>query len=175
MRILSITLTLYCVCYGSAFGNQCKIETRFERSGIQKTYSAEQFYETERLRLVDIAGYAFSPDNEKILTGADRRGVIEPYIFDASDGSLLPMLEMSESKRVPISWFPDDNRALLSVDDKGDEQTHVVVISESNRIEDLTPGEGVRARFLGWARDGAGFYLESNDRHSEHSDLFFCF
>ena len=50
--------------------------------------------------------------------------------------------------------------------------SHVFVMSEGGEVTDLTPGEGHKAGFAGWASDGESFYIFSNEREGGAFDMY---
>src|SRR5690606_626497 len=76
-----------------------------------------------------------------------------------------------ETVRV-IGYFPGEERILYVSDHGGDELDHVYVRETDGTSRDLTPGEGLRARFSGWAPDGARFYVSTNERDPRFFDLY---
>jgi dipeptidyl aminopeptidase/acylaminoacyl peptidase len=71
-----------------------------------------------------------------------------------------------------ISYFPDDDRFLYTADEGGNELNHVYVREPGGSVEDLTPGENLRARFAGWSGDKSHFYIMTNERDPQHFDLY---
>ena len=71
-----------------------------------------------------------------------------------------------------ISYFPDDDRFLYTADEGGNELNHVYVREPGGAVEDLTPGENLRARFVGWSGDKSHFYIMTNERDPKHFDLY---
>ena len=71
-----------------------------------------------------------------------------------------------------ISWFSNDERFLYTFDAHGDEKNHVLVHEEDGSTTDLTPGEDLKAGFIGWNHDGSYFYLSSNERDPSFFDVY---
>ena len=71
-----------------------------------------------------------------------------------------------------MSWFPEDDRFLFTQDGGGDELTHVFVQTPDGVVTDLTPGDNLKAGVMGWAADGASFYLYSNERDGAAFDIY---
>ncbi|MGB5228731.1 MAG: alpha/beta fold hydrolase [Eudoraea sp.] len=71
-----------------------------------------------------------------------------------------------------ISYFPEDERMLFRMDNNGDEIYHIFLRDEEGTQKDLTPFEGARTVFYGWARDDKSFYFTSNKRDKRYMDLY---
>jgi len=135
-------------------------------------YSAEAFFATTTYGLASSSGYAFSPDNSKLLTYSDESGIFNVYALQV-DGSAAESLTTSDSDAMfAISWFPDDERVIFTFDSGGNELNHVVVRELDGSFHDLTPGDELKAGFAGWSSDGKSFYLTSNERDAASFDLY---
>ena len=71
-----------------------------------------------------------------------------------------------------VSYFPEDNRFLFSHDFGGDENDHLFLQNEDGSVSDLTPWEGSKSGFAGWARDFKSFGIISNKRDPKFFDLY---
>ncbi len=71
-----------------------------------------------------------------------------------------------------VSYFPYDDRILFVRDCYGDENHHLYVLESEGRERDLTPGIGVKAKFLGWSHDGLHFYYQTNERDPRFFDIY---
>lgn len=132
-----------------------------------RQYSAEQF-----LAVTHWLGNSFSADNGKILVSSDQDGVLNAYAIGVEDGS-MKRLSHSTAEAVRVqSYFPRDERFLYLSDRGGDELDHLYVQAPDGTAVDLTPGEGHKARFFGWAHDGKTLFLGTNQRDSRFFDLF---
>ncbi|OCQ22138.1 peptidase S9 [Pseudoalteromonas luteoviolacea] len=130
------------------------------------TYSAETFYNT-----TSIVGSAFSPDGKRILVSSDKSGIFNLYEVDVKTGDKVQLTDASDSI-YPLRYFPNDNRILFTQDKGGNELMHVFVRHENAKVQDLTPGENVRARFIGFSKDASAFYILSNQRDQRFMDLY---
>ena len=133
-------------------------------------YDAEAFFTTTSYSLA--GGHAWSPDDSRLLVSSDETGIFNAYALDAGDGSSTPLTASTKDSTFAISWFPDDARVLFTADQGGNELDHVYVREEDGRTRDLTPGEKVKAGFLGWSKDGKSFYVETNERDPAAFDLY---
>ena len=71
-----------------------------------------------------------------------------------------------------MSFFPKDDRLLLTRDQGGNELNHLYVLSPDGKERDLTPGEKLKAAFAGWTPDGAAFFVSSNERDARYFDIY---
>ena len=132
-----------------------------------KTYTIEQMMDNEA-----IGGGSFSPDNSKLLISSNRSGVYNMYTVPVSGGELIPVTESDSSSVFAISYFPEDERMLFRMDNNGDEIYHIFMRDTAGNHQDLTPYEGARALFYGWADDDKSFYFSSNKRDKRFMDLY---
>jgi len=135
-------------------------------------YSTETFYETTTYALPPGSGYAFSPDGGKLLISSDRTGVFNAYALPVAGGDPEPLTTSTDNAMFAVSWFPEDERILFTFDEGGNELDHVVVREADGMLRDLTPGENLKADFLGWAEDGAHFYLVTTERDQRNFDVY---
>lgn len=130
-------------------------------------YDAATFYET-----VSISGAAFSHDEQRLLISTDETGVFNAY-SQPFDGGAPRQLTRSEGDSVfGVSWFPQDDRFLYTADQGGNELNHLYVQERDGSYRDLTPGKGLKARFLGWSGDRASFWVATNERDPLFFDLY---
>ncbi len=141
-----------------------------EAAGIG-TYSAEAFFETTSYSLASAAGHAFSADGTKILASSDANGVFNAITLDAA-GNVTPLTASTSDAVFAASFFPADDRVLVSGDQGGNELDHVYVRELDGTLRDLTPGENVKAGFAGWAPDGSAFWITTNERDASNFDLY---
>ncbi len=138
------------------------------------TYDARTFFAIET-----ISGASFSPDESRILVTSDRGGAPDAWIVDADASVALGARErqraLAEPRTNPIvalEWFPTDDRVLYASDQGGNELAHLYVRHPDGSVVDLTPGEGVRASYVGWSADGASFFALTNEREPRSHDLY---
>ena len=132
-----------------------------------KSYTIEQMMDNE-----SVGGGSFSPDKSKLLVSSNRSGIYNMYTVPASGGEMLPVTESDSSSVFAISYFPEDERMLFRMDNNGDEIYHIYLRDEDGNHQDLTPFEGARALFYGWAKDRQHFYFASNARDKQYNDLY---
>jgi dipeptidyl aminopeptidase/acylaminoacyl peptidase len=135
-------------------------------------YSARIFFETTSYRLVGPAAHAFSAEGRSLLVSSDMTGVFNAYALPLSGDFPQKLTTFKDKTAFAVSWFPRDNRILYTRDDGGDELDHVFVRELDGVSRDLTPGERLRAEFLGWNKDGRNFYLATTERNQQDFDIY---
>ncbi len=129
-------------------------------------YSAEQFFQT-----TTVFGSSINHDGSAVLVSSDASGVFNAYRYPL-DGSSPSQLSHSTTDTVyGVSWFPKDDRFLYSADQGGNELNHLYVQGLNGKVTDLTPGEELRASFMGWLDDDS-FYVMSNERDPKAMDVY---
>lgn len=136
------------------------------------TYSAAQFFETTSYGLVAAGGKAFSHDGMSILMNSDKSGVFNAYALPVSGGDPALLTDSTDNAIFGVSWFPEDDRILYTYDSGGNELNHVVVREVDGSYGDLTPGDDLKAGFLGWSDDGQSFYLVTTERNQRSFDVY---
>lgn len=132
-----------------------------------KQYTIEQIMDNET-----VFGGNFSWDNSKSLVTSNRSGIYNMYIVSTKDGTFTPITASDSSSVRGISFFPKDDRLLFNMDNNGDEINHVFLRNTDGSIKDLTPDEGARAIFYGYARDEKSFFYASNKRDPRFMDVY---
>jgi dipeptidyl aminopeptidase/acylaminoacyl peptidase len=54
----------------------------------------------------------------------------------------------------------------------GNENNHIYLLDADGKERDLTPGDKLKAQFLGWSQDGKAFYFMTNERDARFFDIF---
>ncbi|WP_395943249.1 alpha/beta fold hydrolase [Brevundimonas sp.] len=135
------------------------------------TYTAAQFFDTTSYGLAYGGAKAFSPDGKSVLISSDKTGVFNTYALPIAGGDPVQLTTSTTSSAGAVSYFPDDARVLFTQDGGGDELNHLFVRAVDGTVTDLTPGDKVKADFLGWSRDGKSFYVMSNGRDAAAFDI----
>ena len=135
-------------------------------------YSAEAFFDTTSYIMAAPAGYGFSADGKSILISNDSSGVFNAYALPVAGGAPVAVSRSPDNATFAASFFPADDRVLYTADKGGDELDHVFVREADGSVRDLTPGEKVKADFLGWSADGKTFWVTSNERDPEMFDIY---
>ena len=126
----------------------------------------------EFLGTVSYRGASFSPDNAKLLVSSNESGIFNAYAIPV-DGSETVQLTHSEDDYVfTVGYFPNDERFLYTSDQGGNELNHLFVQSPEGEVVDITPGDGLKTIFFGWAQDDKSFYVGSNERDNRYFDVF---
>ncbi len=81
-------------------------------------------------------------------------------------------LTTSKDTSYPVSYFPNDNRVLMTRDNGGDELFHLFVLTQDGNLQDITPGDKVRAGFVNFTKDGEYFFVTTNERDAKFMDLY---
>jgi dipeptidyl aminopeptidase/acylaminoacyl peptidase len=130
-------------------------------------YSAEEFYKT-----TSVFGSSINHAGTKVLVSNDATGIYNAYQIPL-DGSASTQLTQSILESIYVdSWFPMDDRFIYTADKGGDELDHVFVQALDGKVTDLTPGEDLKANFVGWHEDDKHFYVVSNERNAQFFDLY---
>ncbi|WP_417496416.1 S9 family peptidase [Maricaulis sp.] len=127
-------------------------------------YDAAAFFMTTSFGMASSAGFAFSASDERILISSDETGVFNAYAVDPGTGDRDALTGSTTSATYALSWFPNDDRALVTFDGGGDELSHIYVRELDGRLSDLTPGENVKAQFIGFSPDGNDIWIATNER-----------
>lgn len=132
-----------------------------------RQYTIEQFMNT-----VDVFGASFSPDEARILFTSNKTGIFNAYIVPVRGGEPTAVTTSTADTTLAISFFRTDDRVLYTRDHEGNERNHLYVRTLDGQECDLTPGENVVARFIGWATDGTAFYAATNERDPRFFDAY---
>ncbi len=144
----------------------CKKEEKVSSVEVG-SYSIEQFMDNE-----SVSGGSFSSDNSKMLVSSNRTGIFNAYTLPAQGGELTPVTASDSTSYFSISFFPKDDRILMSADGNGDEINHLYVKELNGEIKDITPDEGAKAGFYGWSKDKTAMYYGSNKRDPRFFDVY---
>jgi dipeptidyl aminopeptidase/acylaminoacyl peptidase len=138
----------------------------------QVRYTAAQFFETTSYGLASGNGVAFSRDGRNVLISNDASGVFNAYVLPVAGGDPVPLTTSPDNATFAASFFPADDRVLVTADRGGDELTHVYVRELDGTLRDLTPGERLKASFHGWSEDGRTFFISTNERNPQMFDVY---
>jgi Tol biopolymer transport system component len=89
------------------------------------------------------------------------------YALPVSGADPVQLTNSEDSAMFAVSWFPSDDRILYTYDQGGNELNHVLVRESDGSHRDLTPGEELKASFVGWADDGQSFFLATTERNQK--------
>lgn len=159
--IFAITLLLCISCKDQK-------EEKKEDTAIKvEQYTIEQFMDNEA-----VTGGSFSFDNSKLLISSNRSGIFNVYTVPITGGNYTPITASDSTSYFAESFFPHDDRMLLSTDGNGDEIDHIYLRDTTGTIKDLTPEKGAKSQFYGWADDGKSFYYGSNKMNPKFFDVY---
>ena len=134
---------------------------------LVNTYDISAFYRRATFR-----GASFSYDGESILYSSNESGCFNVYRVFISNGKIEQLTQNIKQTAIGITYFPSDNRFLFAQDCEGDELFHLWVGQENSKIRDITPGVGVKAKFLQWSDDGKHFWVLHNQRDPKSFDVY---
>ncbi len=137
-----------------------------EKTEIEQ-YTIKQFMDNEQ-----VFGGSFSTDKSKVLVTSNRSGIYNMYTIPVDSGAYNAISSSDSSSVFGISYFPQDDRILFRMDDNGNEIFHLFMLDENGNTIELTPDEGSRAVFYGWAHDGNSFYYGYNKRDKRMMDVY---
>jgi dipeptidyl aminopeptidase/acylaminoacyl peptidase len=132
-----------------------------------KRYAIEEFLGT-----TNYAGASFSPDNCTLLVSSDASGIYNAYAIRISDGTVTQLTHSTTDSIFAIAYFRHDERFLYRSDRGGNELSHLYVQAPDGTVTDLTPGEELKAFFLGWAQDEQSFFVATNERDRRYFDAY---
>ncbi|WP_179008188.1 S9 family peptidase [Winogradskyella forsetii] len=141
-------------------------DTTVVQRDIEK-YTIEQFMDNEA-----VSGGSFSHDNSTLLISSNRSGIYNVYTIPTKGGEMTPITASDSTSYFANSYFPEDNRMLISADGNGDEISHLYVRELDGTITDITPIEGAKADFYGWSKDDKHLYYGSNKRDPKFFDVY---
>jgi len=133
-------------------------------------YDAEAFFATTSYIMP--AGYAWSADDKQLLVTSDETGIYNVHGLPAVGDGKQALTSSTTDSTFAVSWFPADQRVLFTADSGGNEINHLYVREADGKTRDLTPGEKVKADFVGWSADKQHFYVRTNERNAQAFDLY---
>jgi len=132
-----------------------------------KQYTMEQFLDT-----TSITGASFSADESRLLFSSNKTGIWNAYTVPVTGGEWTPVTKSTKESTYAVSFFPHDNRVLITRDQGGNELNHLYVLGEDGAEKDLTPGAKLKAQFASWTPDGSAFYVVTNERDAKFFDVY---
>lgn len=135
-------------------------------------YTAAQFFETTSFSMANPDGLAFSEGRSHVLISSDQTGVFNAYALPVAGGDPVPLTASTTNATFAQSYFPDGRRILVAADQGGNELTHIYVRETDGTLRDLTPGDELKAGFVGFSDDGQTFWLTSNERDASAFDVY---
>ena len=138
-----------------------------ESTAAVQEYPAETFFATTTL-----FGSSLSHDNAEVLVTSDADGIFNVYSYPVGGGEPAQLTRSTSDAFAGLSWFPNDKRFLYSADQGGNELDHIYVRELDGSVQDLTPGEELKAAFLGWHANDEFFYVMTNERNPANFDIY---
>ncbi|HKY44256.1 MAG TPA: alpha/beta fold hydrolase [Pyrinomonadaceae bacterium] len=132
-----------------------------------KEYTIEQFMNTVR-----VGGSSFSSDDKSILFHNNKTGIFNVYSVPVTGGAAKQLTSSTKESTYAVSYFPNDARFIYTYDRGGNENNHLYLRELDGTERDLTPGEKVKANFLGWSHDRKSFFFSTNERDQRFFDFF---
>ena len=132
-----------------------------------RQYAIEEFVES-----TGVGGASFSADESRILFSSNKSGVWNAYTMPAQGGEWTAVTNSETDNIYSEAFFPNDDRVLVSRDQGGNELDHLYVIEADGSERDLTPGENLKAGFMGFSHDGQSFFVISNERDPRFFDVY---
>ena len=132
-----------------------------------KEYTIEQFMNTVR-----IGGSSFSSDEKSILFHNNKTGIFNVYSVPVTGGAPAQLTTSTKESTFAVSYFPNDTRFLYTYDRGGNENNHLYLRELDGSERDLTPGDKVKANFLGWSHDRKSFFFSTNERDPRFFDVY---
>ena len=132
-----------------------------------KEYTIEQFMNTVR-----VGGSSFSSDDKSILFHNNKTGIFNVYSVPVTGGAAKQLTSSTKESTYAVSYFPNDARFIYTYDRGGNENNHLYLRELDGTERDLTPGEKVKANFLGWSHDRKSFFFSTNERDQRFFDIF---
>jgi dipeptidyl aminopeptidase/acylaminoacyl peptidase len=130
-------------------------------------YTIEDFLDN-----TNVTGSSFSPDKSKILVSSNETGVYNAFAVPVDGSEHVQLTESTTDGIFVRSFFPEDERFIYLADRGGDELDHVYVRELDGSVTDLTPGDGLKANYLGWAQDDRSFFISTNERDNRFFDIY---
>jgi dipeptidyl aminopeptidase/acylaminoacyl peptidase len=171
IRFAAILLATACALPGAALAVEGQAPAAHPAAQPAR-YTARQFYETTSFGMAASDGIAFSRDGRNLLISSDRSGVINTYALPVAGGEPVQISQSATNATIAISYFPNDDRVLFTADQGGNELHHVYVRLADGSVRDLTPGDNLKAGFMGWSADGRTFYVSTNEREPRAFDVY---
>ena len=132
-----------------------------------REYTIEQFMNTVR-----IGGSSFSADEKSILFHSNKTGIYNVYAVPVTGGEAAQLTSSTKESTYAVSYLPTDGRIIYTYDRGGNENSHLYLRELNGAERDLTPGDKVKAMFLGWSHDRKSFFFSTNERDPRFFDIF---
>jgi len=146
----------------------CQNAEQIAQSSLDvEQYSIEDFMNNEA-----VGGTSFSADESSILYHSNKSGIYNVYEMPLDGGQPVARTQSKGSSAYSVSYFPEDDRILYTMDNDGDEIFHLYMQDENGNAIELTPDSAARASFYGWSADETAFYYGYNKRDPRKTDVY---
>ena len=165
-----IVLVVFLSLASAGVQAQRKSGTARRSAHAVKQYTIEQFMNTVR-----IGGSSFSADEKSILFHSNRSGIFNVHSVPVSGPLGVAPTQLTNSVKestYAVSYFPGDSRFIYTYDRGGNENSHLYVRESNGKERDLTPGDKVKANYLGWSHDRKSFFFSTNKRDPRFFDVY---
>lgn len=132
----------------------------------KKYYSLNDFYNAPFIKKP-----IFSANGDKILISTNESGVFNAYQFSLANSELTQLTNFTTNAAYGISYFPNDDRILYSLE-LGSDLSHIFVRNIDGTSIDLTPDSTSKAMFIKWSEDKKSFYFLCNKRDNRYFDIY---
>src|SRR5205814_8767846 len=109
---------------------------------------------------------------KSILFHSNKSGIFNVYTVPVVGGEATQLTNSVKESTFAVSYFPADSRIIYTYDRGGNENSHLYVKETDGNERDLTPGDKVKANFLGWSHDRKSFFYSTNERDARFFDIF---
>ena len=173
-QLIGVLLTSTSLLLGACATNPAQPDSSAPAAAqaSQPRYTARQFFETTSYAVASPAGIAFSKDGAHLLITNDASGVFNAYLLPVAGGAPRQLTTSTDNATFGASFFPSDDRVLFTADQGGNELNHLYVREADGSVRDLTPGERLKAGFLGWSADGQSLFVSTNERDPQMFDVY---
>lgn len=165
--MIRVKLSLFALAVLSIFAVGTASAQQKAHAAPVKEYTIEQFMNTVR-----IGGSSFSSDEKSILFFNNKSGIFNVYSVPVAGGAPTQLTNSTKESTFSVSYFPSDARFIYTYDRGGNENSHLYLRELDGSERDLTPGEKVKANFLGWSQDRKSFYYSTNERDPRFFDIY---
>ena len=124
------------------------------------------------MNTVRIGGSSFSADEKSILFHSNKTGIFNVYSVAVTGGEPAQLTNATKESTFAVGYFPNDARILYTYDRGGNENSHLYLRELNGSERDLTPGDKVKANFVGWSYDRKSFFFSTNERDPRFFDLY---
>jgi dipeptidyl aminopeptidase/acylaminoacyl peptidase len=138
----------------------------------QAARSVRQYPIEEFVQTTGVSGASFSADESRLLFSSNRSGIWNVYSMPVGGGEWTAITNSTVDNNYAVAYFPGDDRVLVTRDQGGNELNHLYVIDADGAERDLTPGDNLKADFIGFTPDGSAFHVTSNQRDPRFFDVY---